>query len=74
MCGGFSWLSAEYELTSDPRNMLDAQVVKLDGCVVWASTEPDLLWALRGAGASFGGMLRALPTSIQNRITHLKQS
>ena len=56
LCGGFSWLSAEYGLTSDPQNLLDAQVVKLDGQVVWASTEPDLLWALRGAGGSFGGM------------------
>lgn len=56
LCGGFSWLSGEYGLTSDPQNMLDAQVVKLDGQVVWASTEPDLLWALRGAGGSFGGM------------------
>lgn len=35
--------------------MLDAQVVKLDGQVIWASAEPDLLWALRGAGGSFGG-------------------
>jgi len=34
--------------------MLDAQVVKLDGSVIWASEEPDLLWALRGAGANFG--------------------
>ena len=56
LCGGFSWLSGEYGLTSDPQNMLDAQVVKLDGQVVWASTEPDLLWALRGAGGSFGGV------------------
>ena len=35
--------------------MPDAQVVKLNGQVVWASAEPDLLWALRGAGGSFGG-------------------
>ena len=35
--------------------MLDAQVVKTDGQVVWASAEPDLLWALRGAGGSFVG-------------------
>ena len=56
LCGGFSWLSAEYGLTSDPQNLLDAQVVKLDGQVVWAAEEePDLLWALRGAGGSFGG-------------------
>lgn len=37
--------------------MLDAEVVKLDGKTVWASEEPDLLWALRGAGASFGGKI-----------------
>lgn len=55
LSGGFSWLSAEYGLTSDPQNMLDAQIVKLDGQVVWASAEPELLWALRGAGGSFGG-------------------
>ena len=36
--------------------MLDAQLVKLDGQVVWASSEPDLLWALRGGGGSFGGV------------------
>lgn len=40
--------------------MLDAQVVKLDGQVVWASTEPDLLWALRGAGGSFGGQCESI--------------
>ena len=54
LSGGFSWLGTEYGCTSDPQNMLDAQVVKLDGSVGWASEEPELLWALRGAGASFG--------------------
>lgn len=55
MTGGFSWLSSEYGCISDPANMLDAQVVKYDGSVVWASTEPELLWALRGGGGGFGG-------------------
>ena len=55
LCGGFSWLSGEHGCVSDPENMLDAQVVKLDGSVVWASEEPDLLWALRGTGGGFGG-------------------
>ncbi|RAK90233.1 FAD binding domain-containing protein [Aspergillus costaricaensis CBS 115574] len=52
--GGFSWLSREYGCISDPANMLDAKVVKYDGSVVWASSEPDLLWALRGGGGGFG--------------------
>lgn len=47
--GGYSWLSSEYGLTSDPANMLDAQVVKVDGTMLWASEDPDLLFALRGA-------------------------
>jgi FAD/FMN-containing dehydrogenase len=51
--GGFSWLSREYGCTSDPINLLDALVVKLDGTITWASREPDLLWALRGGGAGF---------------------
>jgi cysteine desulfurase len=37
--------------------MLDAQVVKTDGTILWASEDPDLLWALRGTGCSFGGKL-----------------
>ncbi|KAB8259403.1 FAD-binding domain-containing protein [Aspergillus pseudonomiae] len=52
--GGYSWLSSEYGCISDAENMLDAKVVKYDGSVVWASTEPDLLWALRGGGGGFG--------------------
>ncbi|KAL2834698.1 FAD binding domain-containing protein [Aspergillus pseudoustus] len=52
--GGFSWLSGERGCISDPINMLDAKVVKYDGSVVWASSEPELLWALRGGGGGFG--------------------
>ena len=57
LSGGFSWLSHEFGLMSDPQNMLDAQIVLVDGRVVWASEEPDLLWALRGGGGNFGGRL-----------------
>jgi FAD/FMN-containing dehydrogenase len=53
--GGFSWLSSEFGLTSDPANMLDAEVVTVDGKVLWASQDPDLLFALRGA-YGFAGM------------------
>lgn len=52
--GGQSWLSSEYGLSCDPQNLLDAQVVKVDGSIVWASEDPDLLWALRGGGGGFG--------------------
>ncbi|KIW30683.1 uncharacterized protein PV07_06403 [Cladophialophora immunda] len=52
--GGQSWLSSEYGLACDPKNLLDVQVVKMDGSIVWASEEPDLLWALRGGGGGFG--------------------
>ncbi|KAJ6149295.1 hypothetical protein N7471_000494 [Penicillium samsonianum] len=54
LAGGISWLSSEKGLAADPHNMLDAKVVLTDGRILWASTEPELLWALRGGGGSFG--------------------
>lgn len=47
-------MSSEFGLTSDPQNMLDAQIVLMDGSVLWASSDPELLWALRGGGGRFG--------------------
>lgn len=47
-------MSSEYGLTSDPQNMLDAEIVLMDGTIKWASSDPDLLWALRGGGGGFG--------------------
>lgn len=58
LSGGFGWLSAEYGCGSDPGNMLDAEVVKMDGTVLWASEEPELLWALRGSLGGFGAVTR----------------
>ncbi|KAL2862481.1 FAD-binding oxidoreductase [Aspergillus lucknowensis] len=58
--GGLSWISGEYGCISDPDNMLDAKVVKYDGSVVWASREPDLLWALRGGGGGFGAIVQVI--------------
>lgn len=48
-------MSKEYGCISDPENLLDAEIVKLDGSVVWASNEPDLLWGLRGGYIGLGG-------------------
>ncbi|KAK1142347.1 hypothetical protein N8T08_007899 [Aspergillus melleus] len=58
--GGFSWLSGERGCISNPANMLDAKVVKYDGSIVWASAEPELLWALRGGGGGFGVVVQVV--------------
>jgi hypothetical protein len=49
-------MSGEYGCISDPQNLLDAQIIKVDGSILWASEDPDLLWAIRGTQGAFGGM------------------
>jgi FAD/FMN-containing dehydrogenase len=52
--GGFGWLIAKHGLAAD--NLVSAEVVTADGSIRAASADrdPDLFWALRGAGANFG--------------------
>src|SRR5437762_4181456 len=52
--GGLGWLSGLHGASSG--NLLSARVVAADGRVLTADNErnPDLFWALRGAGANFG--------------------
>src|SRR5687767_8304880 len=52
--GGLGWLSGMHGASCD--NLLSARVVTADGRVLTADSEqnPDLFWALSGAGANFG--------------------
>ncbi len=52
--GGLSWLSRCYGLSAN--NVEAFELVTADGAVVRAdaASEPDLFWALRGGGGSFG--------------------
>ncbi|MFI6265844.1 FAD-binding oxidoreductase [Micromonospora sp. NPDC051006] len=52
--GGLGWLARSYGLAAE--SVLRAQVVTADGELTTASADrnPDLFWALRGGGGSFG--------------------
>ncbi|MFC4856298.1 FAD-binding oxidoreductase [Actinophytocola glycyrrhizae] len=52
--GGMGWLSRRFGLAAD--SVLRAEIVTADGepRAVSADREPDLFWAIRGGGASFG--------------------
>ena len=52
--GGYGWLSGRYGLTID--SLLQVQIVLGDGSIKIASNyeNPDLFWAVRGAGHCFG--------------------
>lgn len=52
--GGYGWLSPKFGLTCD--NLVGADLVTASGQLLHVSdeTNPELMWALRGAGANFG--------------------
>jgi FAD/FMN-containing dehydrogenase len=66
--GGIGHLTAQHGLTCD--NLLAAELVVPDGSVVRASADenPELFWALRGAGGNFG-----VVTSLDLRLHPLER-
>lgn len=52
--GGYGWLSTKHGLTCD--NLVGADVLTASGELLHVTddTNPELMWALRGAGANFG--------------------
>ena len=58
--GGLSWMSSERGMACAPGNLIDALIVTTEGKIVWAAKEdPDLMWAIRGGGGSFGIVVKA---------------
>ena len=54
LMGGYGWLTGAHGLAVD--NIVQAEIVLADGSIVTASSSenPDLYWAIRGAGPCFG--------------------
>ena len=52
--GGYGWLSTKHGLTCD--NLVGADLLTANGQLMHVTddTNPELMWALRGAGANFG--------------------
>lgn len=51
--GGISYLLNHHGIATD--SIVDAEVVLANGSTVWASSNADLLYAVRGAGFTIGG-------------------
>ena len=54
--GGLGWLGRRYGLAAS--NVVSVEIVTADGSIrrVDAESDPDLFWAVRGGGGSFGAV------------------
>jgi hypothetical protein len=54
--GGLSWLGRRYGLAAS--NVVSVEIVTAEGAIrrIDAETDPDLFWAVRGGGGSFGAV------------------
>ena len=54
--GGLSWLGRRYGLAAS--SVVSVEIVTADGAIrrIDAETDPDLFWAIRGGGGSFGAV------------------
>jgi hypothetical protein len=66
--GGISWLARKYGLATN--NVIGIELVNAEGDVIRASAveNPDLFWALRGGGGSFG-----IVTAIEIKLFPVKE-
>jgi FAD/FMN-containing dehydrogenase len=66
--GGIGWLGRKHGLCAD--SIVSAEVVLADGRVVRVDqdNEPDLFWALRGGGGSFG-----VVTELELQLFHVRE-
>ena len=66
--GGLSWLGRRYGLAAS--NVVSVEIVTADGAIrrIDAETDPDLFWAIRGGGGSFGAV-----TAIEFVLFHVAE-
>jgi FAD/FMN-containing dehydrogenase len=79
--GGFGWLSRRFGLTCDHLQAAEVVTANGDRRLIDQSSDPDLLWALRGGGGGFGivtsfrfAARRLQPTVLAGPVFHAPEA